>query len=249
MQHKALYLRNCFDNEARTSDAARDIFVDQLIWLASGRFSVGLGQEEEDLKALRDIMYIGQRRIGDVCFGLCRKRISALEQTIGERASSQTRSLQQVLESMGMLVTPRHSKQSNTSAASTMQCEDMFPPWSSQHIVWLGLMVSCESLEDKDAHGWNILHHLFHCAVQSKLVRNIIENMASSQFPMLPGDMRRAVLQQTTGAHPHGWTPVHFLCTGSDGEYRKCALIEGLLNAMHLLIDDFNIPDPKVFVF
>ena len=196
------------------------------------------------MKALREIRAIGKTRIGDICFGLCRAEISAIPFRYVEVVDfcKAMIPLQQVLENMGLLDPPKLSKKSATWAS-------MFPPQYMQHICWLAGRVSCKSLTEQDGNGWNLLHHIFHCAVQSTLVCNISSHMASSQFPMLDGDMRRAVRQVTTRLLPLGCTPVHFLCTGRDTTSRKKDLIKGLLDARVLLITDFDVPDEKVIYF
>ena len=144
---------------------------------------------------------------------------------------------------------PNHSTNSATSTASTKQHVHRLPPLEDQHIVWLAEVLSCKSLTDVDERGWNIVHHLFQCIVQSVLAFNIVRNMCDRGKPMLNGSMGRAMLQKTTGQDPHGWTPVQFLCHNSDTDFRKNELIVALLDSGRLLIADFDVTDDKVLSF
>ena len=165
----------------------------------------------------------------------------------------QRNNLQKVFARNVYMDPPVQSRQSATSSAATKQNIYKFPARVNQHLAWLMELLRCKSIDDVDQGGWNILHHLFHAMSASILACNIATNMASSEFPPVKGDMRRALQQKTTGTPPLGCTPVHLLCTNMDTEYKKMAIIKVLLDKEVLQIEDFDVPDNEkvtyVFLF
>lgn len=129
--------------------------------------------------------------------------------------------LLQVFKDMEFIELPSQSKYSSTSTAVTKEKEESFPPASCQHIAWLADVPSCASVTEQDEKGCNILHHLFHIVTSSKLDANNAENLASSQMPILAGDMRVVMRQKTASFDPFGWTRAHFLCQNSDQDLKK----------------------------
>ena len=148
---------------------------------------------------------------------------------------------------MRFLDPPLHSKNSQTTTAATTQHVANFPPDHFQHLEWLGQLLSCKSVDATNDKGWNILHHLFQMVSPSILAANIVRNMASREYPSLPGDMRIAMAQKTTGPDPPGWTPLHFLCQDCDHHFKKRDLLCALLDSEVVMIREFDIPDGQVF--
>ena len=150
---------------------------------------------------------------------------------------------------MGYIDPPSQTRDSQTSGAYTRQCEKNWPDASSQHIAWLGELLDCDCLEKTDEKGMNILHHLFQVTSSCALAINVAKNLARSDMPQLTGTFRSALKQKTTGLDPHSWTPLHFLCHGSDTGQKKADLINTLLHAKLVQPSDFDVTTGNVTVF
>ena len=265
-----------FVSEGRTAERARDVLIEQILYLTcEWRASLFPSKGEGELAAYRLILRLGRETIGDVCCRICSHQISHLKAR--EWASSQPgwlpmyvqgplrfitpeevaitnfrtgmRPLLQVFSDMRFLQLPPQSHASATASAVTKQHERNFPPPACQHICWLAEVVSCNDVTEQDENGWNLFHHLFHSVTPSKLAGNIVGNMARPDYPMLQGDVRKAMQQTTTSLCPFHATPAHLLCQDSDGEFKKRDLIAALLASGIFVIADFDVPNDKVFVF
>ena len=225
----------------RNEILAKDIFIEQLVWLGCGvQFRKN---PSDDIDALNRILFIGRVKVGEVCHQVCSREVHNLkarhftvatamphneqlnwcnpgEVQVDDFRLKMTK-LNVIFADMNIIEPPSHSRWSPTSTAATNEFTQHFPPPRCQHIKWLAEIISCKSLTAVTEEGWNIFHYLFQCVTPSLLAARIAANMASSQIPMLDGDMRQAIRQKTTGPYPHGWTPLHFLCSDSDGAYQQ----------------------------
>ena len=262
--------------EGLTAELARKLFLDQILYLTrEWRVSLSLSSDAAELAAYRLILRLGRETLGDVCCRICSNQVSRLKAR--EWASSQQgwlpmlaqgpltyitpaevaitnfrtgmRPLLQVFAKKRFLELPPQSKGSATASAVTKQHEKHFPPAAFQHICWLAEVVSCNDVTEQDENGWNLFHHLFQSVTPSKLAGNIVGNMARPDYPMLQGDVRKAMQQTTTSLCPFHATPAHLLCQDSDGEFKKRDLIAALLASGIFVIADFDVPNDKVFVF
>ena len=266
-----------FVREGATAEMARAVFLEQIDYLTfEWRVSLFFpSKDAAELAAYRLILRLGRETIGDVCCRFCSHHISILKAR--QWASSQPgwramyvqgpltfitpeevaitnfrtcmRPLLQVFADKQFLELPPQSQGSATASAVTKQHEDNFPRVAFQHICWLAEVVSCNDVTEQDQNGWNIFHHVFHSVTPSKLAGNIVGNMARPDYPMLQGDVRKAMQQTTTSLCPFHATPAHLLCQDSDGEFKKRELIAALLANGIFVIADFDVPNDKVFVF
>ena len=98
--------------------------------------------------------------------------------------------------------------------------------------------------------GQLFFHHLFTGVTYSPFAGQIAANCFLQNESLMFGDYRKAMSQTSTGEHPHGWTPLHCLCHGSDDRKYKKDIISSMLENSVVDITMFDsVREPKVIVF
>ena len=162
---------------------------------------------------------------------------------------TEMRPLLQLFKENGYVSLPPQSENSGTSLSGTQQYPSKFPEDKRRNLKWLAEILGCPSVTAVDRKGWNLFHHLFHTLPSSDLALDIAAKVGQSTAEMPAGDVRLAMQQKTKGLFLQHQTPVHILCTNSDGLYKKKEIIKMLLERNILKITDFDQRNDVVIVF
>ena len=107
-------------------------------------------------------------------------------------------------------------------------------------LPWFANLFGFHHILDRDQNGKTILHHLFTAVAYSIVASTVAVHCFRLGRPRLPGDYRKAIRHEVTGATPIGWTPLHMLGSGSDKLLVKRDIIEALLESKISTVKDLD---------
>ena len=127
-----------------------------------------------------------------------------------------------------------------TLPAGTANLIGNFPPREERTLPVFARLFGFHNVEDRDENGKNILHHLFTSAKFLLVAAEIALTCFRICSPKLPGDYYAAMSHKVTGPTPHGFKPLHVLCSGSDIMMCQRDVIEVLLESNTVRLADFD---------
>ena len=108
------------------------------------------------------------------------------------------------------------------------------------NLPWFAELFGFKHVEDRDANGKNIFHHLFTSMQYCSFAGVVAVQCFCPGEPQLPGDYRSAMYHTVSGPTPNGWTPLHVLCHGSDRMLLQSEVIKALLENEVVTVKDFD---------